>query len=475
MRLGIGWQHAIPSLELDCGNKKPRKDRPTKPKRTSKVETYRRRSRGGLETAPVTIGYPLTFPDQYEVTYPNTLLCNRRYEHMVDHRGFLQSWNNPCNHALVVNRTRSPGAQTDFFGNVVTTSPGGPKPDAYAAFLQLPYPDELTCLDLERQAVQEMRKVVHRSAQLAGSVLELLSMLWGNVSAAQKLEERWALALKVYKINLDNNLKRGLDEITSHWLAWNFAIKPLLGDLSSLLCSIDRAQRRLRWLIDHNDIPTRTHFRRFGAYKPDPLPEFVIGGPGVYFEGFWVNGELGFTPTGHDIPAEYWATCVRYDADFFASSTLTYFLDTYKLNVTDVWLADMGFMDPFSAIYEAIPFSWLVDWCTGLGNQLTALLDETSNPFKPGELSSIGYTWKITAVFDVTCRNRGTGVREHLGPIVVRRYIRLPHSHSQGMFSDPDLTGTGLLSGNHPSLGLSVAWRKRPIWKRRSTVVTIRK
>jgi hypothetical protein len=427
------------------------------------------------EDTSIDVSYPLTYPEIFQRHLNEPMLVPSRMDRIVTTRGCQQVWNNPCNHTVIVNKTRPPSAQTDFFGTVVTTDPGGQKPDAYAAFLHIPIPDAEALQRAGSFAYKSLTSLLTPRAELLASIFEMFTEFGGLMKKAISVIVRWRKQQEVFVATLKSLMTTGVDSTTAYWLAWNFAIAPMLGDIEAMFCSVHHADRKVQWLIAHNHRATRTHARRFGAYKHDEPVSVVIGGPGEFYEGFWSGGPLGSQPIAHDIPATYVAEMVSYSADYFASATMIYHLPLHLLTTTNVWLGEMGMYNLASALWEATPFSWVVDYFTSLIKDLTAVMNQPFDPWDGSvELNQVGSSWKIRAVFDVYCVNAGTGVREYLGPITIKRYIRVV-----GLSLDPlsftDLFKVPVMGQQLGNLS-SVAWQKRPQkWRRGNVKVRIRR
>jgi len=319
--------------------------------------------------------------------------------------------------------------------------------------------------ELADKAYNEMSTVLPEKAQLLASFFEMITEMGGALKRATSLVKKWTEAQPIYEKTLKDLVSSGIDRLTAADLAFEWVLMPLFADAVALRCSMHRAQKRLRWLTDHNHKFYRTNFRRRGAFKPSEFPPVILGGPGVYYEGPWFSGVGGSTPLGHDIPALYKAEVVSYNADYHASSTGIFHIEMYKLSAETLWQQEMGLYNLTGAIWEATPFSWLVDWFTSAIKDVTGVIDANLQPVGRAELSHACSSWKIDVLYNVFCENTALGEREFLGVIQVKRYIRNP-----GLAIDPTVLSDPLRLPdrvNQLTTGTSVLWNTRPSkWRR---------
>jgi hypothetical protein len=84
-----------------------------------------------------------------------------------------------------------------------------------------------------------------------------------------------------------------------------------------------------------------------------------------------------------------------------------------------------------SVIWEAIPFSFVIDWFTDVGKQLAEMLDSATKNFPDGQIlpSTVCHSFKLRAQFALTYvyePTLGLIQEENLGKVNYTRYQRLP-------------------------------------------------
>lgn len=145
-------------------------------------------------------------------------------------------------------------------------------------------------------------------------------------------------------------------------LAGQFGWVPLVNDIKSLIKLQMNAQRRLKWLLDNNGKPIRREVKLF--------EDTITSGP-----SYWTGG-TGFLSPGALLPSSYKHLPKLYTSQteytrIWASARFRYWLPPGPRDIE--WDKKMlyrlyGVRLPPSTIYNAIPWTWLIDWFTNLGD-----------------------------------------------------------------------------------------------------------
>jgi hypothetical protein len=227
------------------------------------------------------------------------------------------------------------------------------------------------------------------------------------------------------------------ETVASGWLQWNFGCAPLLSDLRKISQIVSTVEDRLQFLMDTWGKKTQLHFKRSKIWDPPFLPFYALVG---------------------DPPFTGRAVRRFYQADFQASAWLTHHLEGLRDKLAELRAIGvaLGFTNIAGAIWEEIPFSFVVDWLIDVGS----VLDETAitNIFR-------GDWWVRRPVQSVTVTGRlsleqfarwnfvtGYTNPTHLSSMHVRRYTRWA-----GMPDAPSLFDLGSLSPKQASLLLAIA------------------
>nr|UJQ85618.1 MAG: hypothetical protein 1 [Leviviridae sp.] len=153
---------------------------------------------------------------------------------------------------------------------------------------------------------------------------------------------------------------RGLKDIPNYWLALKFGWEPLLRDVRNFVNLQRNAQDRLQQLLRDNGRPVRRRITMqnrevnnvstagsgYGAVYPTLVTQFYAKTP-VFLDRVVTTDRV------------------------WASGTYKYWLPSGPRDIN--WTRGMvarifGLQPSPSVVYNAIPWTWLVDWFTGLGD-----------------------------------------------------------------------------------------------------------
>lgn len=220
--------------------------------------------------------------------------------------------------------------------------------------------------------------VMPDNTSLLNFIIELIELIEGNVGILKKLEAKWLKAVEIF----NRMLARG----DSYWLAFNFALKPTIGDLQNMLTVIERASKRIKWLADYNHKVIRLHYRESPRTFSGVLDTDVQ----------WYFRVAGGDPLNFPIPPGLHGQ-ITYNTDLVLSAWAD-----VRFNIPDWLLADweavgiavlqmMGVYNPAKVVWEATPFTWLGEWFL---NQRARLEKEKLSlaPYPPPEILGMGHT-----------------------------------------------------------------------------------
>lgn len=196
-------------------------------------------------------------------------------------------------------------------------------------------------------------------------------------------------------------------------LTLEFGWKPMISDVRAMYHTLDRVKARLAYLRKTFGKKTDLGFRRNDIYVPSLAP---------------VGTSMTAT-VGNGIQFRY--VLVDYHCDFRAKGRLYHrmeYLDGAAGEIAGL-LGALGFSNPLAIVWEAIPYSFVVDWFTNIGDLVT----------RYGVLQDLGSQWTvdrlcwsvtIKATVDVYQRNvTGSGAlitETRLGQVTFKRYKRRP-------------------------------------------------
>lgn len=160
--------------------------------------------------------------------------------------------------------------------------------------------------------------------------------------------------------------KNNLKNIGSYWLALQFGWKPLLNDCIKLVNLQQSMQQRLNWLLRNNGKPVRRRIQIASSSDSTmvsyPSVSGYVQSPG--FVSRFYSGARGYNEKT-TLTDRVWA-----------SARFRYWLPKgprdidYKRRL----IAELyGFAPRPSVIYNAMPWTWLLDWFTSAGDVVSNL------------------------------------------------------------------------------------------------------
>jgi len=387
----------------------------------------------------------------------------RKYESMIDTSGQLRSWSNPVWHEkyreFFLRRPEVPIC--DQSCRVVASTVELPDVLNLIRY-NLPQPPQEVINDLCDRAMSRFVNAVEPKVLLLNFIIELIETLKGF---AEHAKEHWEEVKRIYDTYIrwyNVLIKKGLRDADAWYLAYQFAVKPFIGDLKKLFCIYENAIKRTRWLLKNQDKPVRVLFRKEECWTPDNFhidvnPYSYAFGPWSPEHPPWVDGP---NPTVEDLDGQYRLTPTVWKLDFCAQATVVYRLPPARFSEDGsgigLVLSSMLATDRIgSAIWEAIPFSFVVDWFTDLGKQLATWVDGTTKNFPDGVILETSHSFKLTSIWDVQFYGPCTGV-EDVGRVVYKKYQRSAGLPQDGNF----LHLTNGFNAYHNTLGLALVTQR---------------
>lgn len=197
-------------------------------------------------------------------------------------------------------------------------------------------------------------------------------------------------------------------------LSFSFGSAPFIGDLIKLTDIANQIQARLTFLRESRGKLVRISTTYSPVWEPPVIPSRL-----THFHG-------------NDFDCYTHADIRSYTSQFRASGLLYHELrglDGLESSLRGLFGA-LGFGNPLRVAWNAIPFSFIVDWIGDISGQLRKLRMQPFNG--PWEVHNFTWTLKDHAQFDLTFQHKEQyltpyGTREvyrPAGQIVVKRFIR---------------------------------------------------
>lgn len=289
-------------------------------------------------------------------------------------------------------------------------------------------PDNLTAL--QASSMRAMLPYVKPELSLPNSIYELkdfkslptqirnIKNLLQGVPGSIGLPARvlWWLA----RCPKGKTLAAYLRESAGAYLQYKFNISPLLSDISDIYRAVSRVEKRLNALITRAGAVRTTHWCcSLKEYENPPAEESSVSGLGLGNHGNWssdfnVTGSQSSRRQVFYAPSEFHAT-LQYNfsyADYQAKhASLLATLDYLGVNLNP------------AIIWNAIPWSFVVDWVFGISRML--------NDFRMGWMDPAvhiyRYCWSIKRSRTIIVDVKASMSRGYYGvPLNPPQYVTLP-------------------------------------------------
>lgn len=412
---------------------KPRKKRPP---RTSKTVSGRTRTRQVSKNDSFVKIHFLTDPPDLPEGFSDDRIS--LLERIVDTSGFLQSYGNPVDHLVFRElKFRRPNVSGYAPGCIEATSTV--EVPHVLNWIQSYIPSEIPH-DILEELVSSARShflnAVDPKVLFLNFLAELLELIHGGVKKVEELLELFKLYRKLYLEELARLVKRFGQRPENMYLAYQFAIKPFQSDMLKLLCIIEDAEKRTKWLFNNNHKPVRVLFRKKDVWPgPDfDLSQWQIGNL-AYAMGPWdptcPPWEEGCPqPLAEDLDGEYRLRAIHWSIDFCAQATVIYHLPPCRFSedgsgIGLVLSSMLGTDRLGSFIWEAIPFSFVIDWFTDAGKQVANWIDGVTKNFPDGEILEMCHSFKLRSKWELGWYSP-CGSDPEVGLFDYNRYQRQP-------------------------------------------------
>lgn len=164
------------------------------------------------------------------------------------------------------------------------------------------------------------------------------------------------------------SLRRIVGGSANQYLQYMFAFRPLLSDIAAVKAAIRSTQQEINNLLEREGLPQKHFFQRsLRETYTDSAEEYLT--PDLLSMTIWGR-------------AKYWRTCTYTNPVFHSTVRYRYDLDAWSAEHAQLngYLDALGIrLDP-SIIWNAIPWSFVVDWVAGIGQWLSTMRGSNLEP-----------------------------------------------------------------------------------------------
>jgi len=332
----------------------------------------------------------------------------------------------------------------------------------------VPEPDDLQAL--KDASLAFMLPLIRPELSLINSIIELkdFASLPRTIKTLSSLPElipsvrqRFALAYRSFTKSAREWARAGADS----YLQAKFNILPLLSDISGIKTALTRTERRLNDFITRAGRVQRRHYTRvlneypLSSYSENnvPLPVSPLYNGGLSFATTSVSRRYVYSqPTTFHAEIQYNYNYTEYQIEH---ARLLSLLDAVGANFNP------------AVIWNAIPWSFVVDWVFGvsrwLNNNRVGLMDPQINIHR--------YLWSVKRSRKVLVQRQFTALDNAiLGSSVKSQWIPLPivnesaYRREVGLPEASSITSSGL-NANEFSLGAALVIARRSHQTRRTS------
>jgi hypothetical protein len=226
----------------------------------------------------------------------------------------------------------------------------------------------------------------------------------------------------------------------NNFLAFEFGVLPMVSDIKAIVNMSEAVDKRIKHLISVNGRSTRLSFSREQVYEE----------PVTFWKNFMNPLDTVYSGDANGVVFSRQSAKVTFKCGGSLFQDLTDLEDSAsKLKAL---VASSGFNKPARVVWNAIPYSFVVDWFFSLGKLLDTL---SVQPFG-GEyrVDRVGYSTIEESTWIATVKHQSTGTivgNPTLGTVHAKRYTRKSGFPAYSLF----LTD-GLLSPTQLLLGLAM-------------------
>jgi hypothetical protein len=238
--------------------------------------------------------------------------------------------------------------------------------------------------DLERRAMKALLPGIKAELSTINSVIELkdLVTLKGTVKHVKQLLSSAAKIQSVSKLLTE--AKRSVQSLADVWLQANFGIKPLIGDLQAIYKVLHETHKKLNVLLASSGKLTKRHYKYSWHAENATTTVLDAGVPFPYpLSGY--RWPLTKCTLGRRITSDVYV----YHAELELDYSFSVFQEEYALLLA--YQDALGININPGVVWNAIPYSFVVDWVANIGD----FLDRFSVQLMTPTINIRRFCWSI--------------------------------------------------------------------------------
>ena len=320
------------------------------------------------------------------------------WRYMLDTHGFLQDDFNPCYHERYVGVHNFPSriSWTASDGvHAFQTTYRRQLRDPVASCRSMNLPLGTWVEDFGARAENHFITLVKTEYSLINFIIEMIELCEGNISILEKAKNAIEDAIKRFR--------KLFAETGNYWLSWNFAIKPTIADVKAMFSLYSKALKRLKWLRERNHKDTKVKYRE-GPREFEGVCQFDMR-PDTVTQPYYIPTPVLLGKPPNQIWEE-WADWLGLQEVAEVEYTARVRLSAWawiRFDIPDMYLeglpalgivlsAMQGLYNPLAIGWEAVPFSWLIDWFRTEAHKLRELVKSDLNPLGHATIKAAGWT-----------------------------------------------------------------------------------
>jgi hypothetical protein len=289
----------------------------------------------------------------------------------------------------------------------------------------VPPPNDL--INLTHAALAAMLPVIKAELSLPNFLIELKDFKRPLLKSAEYFRSGVFInAIRKLGLRSNETFQQLIRRAAGSYLNLSFNLLPFISDVGKIRLAMSRTERRLNDFITRSGSPQNRHYVRYLHEFPDRDDSEVSGGSATS-NSFWDDC---FSSSSRKVTYE--------ESTFHCQIQYNYNYTGYQLEHARMLaqLDSLGLNLNPAIIWNAIPWSFVVDWVAGIGPFLDSLKTENMKPM----INIRRYLWsisrkrRITVTKSVRLYRTGTLIASGQMPVVVqtayRRSVGIPTSSS---------------------------------------------